>query len=958
MNESVNFLKMMQDSSMLFGGNNVFIEGLYEDFLGDPASVPREWREYFERMIAGGKLPDTRHSLIQRSFAAMPAATSVSGTPSEMQGEDARKQAAVLQLINAHRFLGVRVADLDPLARHTKPQIAELNPAYYNLGEADMDSEFNTGSLVGGARMTLREILQRLRRIYCSTVGAEYMYISEIAQKRWIQNRLEGERGEPRYTPEMKKRILERLTAAEGLERYLHTKYVGQKRFSLEGGETLIPLLHHLLQHAGSNGVKETVIGMAHRGRLNVLVNTLGKLPKQLFAEFEGHHAEHLQAGDVKYHQGFSSDIKTPTGLMHVTLAFNPSHLEIVNPVVEGAVRARQHRRGDHYGKQVLPVLLHGDAAFGGQGVNQETFNLSQTRGYRTGGTVHIVVNNQIGFTTSDARDTRSSLYCTDVAKMVDAPIFHVNADDPEAVLMVTELALDFRMQFGKDVVIDMVCFRKLGHNEQDEPLVTQPFMYRYINQHPGTRALYGRKLVEQGVLPDKGPDEMVADYRRAMDEGRDPLEQAQRGIPMEYGVNWTRFKNNLPWTTPVVTAVPRERLQQLAERLTDIPANFKLHSRVEKIIADRVAMGKGEMPLDWGMAENLAYATLLTEGYPVRLSGEDCERGTFFHRHAVLNDQNRTQWDKGVHTPLQNLAPGQADFVVINSILSEEAVLGFEYGYATAEPDTLTIWEAQFGDFANGAQVVIDQFITSGEAKWGRLCGLVMLLPHGYEGQGPEHSSARIERYLQLCADYNIQVCIPSNPAQIFHLLRRQMLRPMRKPLVVFTPKSLLRSKDAASPLDDLAQGRFQPVIPEVDELDKNKVRRIIACSGKVYYDLLKARRERGITDMAIIRLEQLYPFPHEEFAAQIAAYPKAFEVVWCQEEPGNQGAWHRIQHYLLRQMRKGMRLDYALRPSSASPAAGYLAVHNEQQKAVIDAAFRPDLDVKNKPGVKHHAD
>jgi 2-oxoglutarate dehydrogenase E1 component len=949
--QSKNYMQAMSESSSISGGNNVFVEGLYEDFLRNPASVSAEWRAYFEQMVAGSKTPDVAHSQIQRNFAALPT---VSAAPA-LQTDDSRKQASVLQLINAHRFLGVRIADLDPLARHAKPQVAELNPAYYNLDEADLDSTFNTGSLVGGARMTLREILQRLRRIYCGSVGAEYMYISDIAQKRWIQTRLEGASGEVNYPLATKKRILERITAAEGLERYLHTKYVGQKRFSLEGGETLIPLLHHLLQRAGEQGVKETVIGMAHRGRLNVLVNTLGKLPKNLFAEFEGIHLEHLTSGDVKYHQGFSSDIGTPGGPMHVTLAFNPSHLEIVNPVVEGSVRARQHRRKDHHGKQVLPVLLHGDAAFAGQGVNQETFNLSQTRGYRTGGTVHIVINNQIGFTTSDARDTRSSLYCTDVAKMVDAPIFHVNADDPEAVMFITEVAFDYRMQFGKDVVIDMVCFRKLGHNEQDEPLVTQPFMYRYINQHPGTRAKYAQRLVEQGVLTKDEPDTMVADYRRAMDEGRDPLQSALTGLTHEYGVSWARYKGNVPWNSAVNTALPRERLQHLAERLTSIPENFKLHSRVEKIITDRIAMGKGELPLDWGMAENLAYASLVTEGYPVRLSGEDCGRGTFFHRHAVLHDQNRVQFDQGYHIPLQNIAPGQSDFIVIDSILSEEAVLGFEYGYATAEPDTMTIWEGQFGDFANGAQVVIDQFITSGEAKWGRLCGLTMLLPHGYEGQGPEHSSARIERYLQLCADYNIQVCVPSNAAQIFHLLRRQMLHPSRKPLVVFTPKSLLRSKDASSPLDDLAQGGFQPVIAEVDAFEAGKVKRIIACSGKVYYDLLKARRERGISDMAIIRIEQLYPFPHDDFTAQINAYPNATEVVWCQEEPGNQGAWHRIQHYLLRHMRKGMRLDYALRPSSASPAAGYLAVHNEQQKAVIDAAFRPDLDVKNKPGVHH---
>ena len=948
-----NAMQALWDTSQLSGGNNAFVESLYEDYLADPARVSAAWRTYFDKLQASpGAAHEVAHSPIQRGFAALPASAGQAVAPNSDEG---RKQASVLQLINAHRVLGGRVADLDPLRRYAKPQIPELSPAHYKLTEADLNATFSTGSLVGGARMTLREIMQRLRRIYCGTVGAEYMYISDIAQKRWIQARLEGASGEAEYPLEIKKRILERLTAAEGLERYLHTKYVGQKRFSLEGGETLIPLLHHLLQRAGEQGVKESVIGMAHRGRLNVLVNTLGKLPKTLFAEFDGIHLEHLTSGDVKYHQGFSSDIGTPGGAMHVALAFNPSHLEIVNPMVEGSVRARQHRRKDFEGKQVLPILLHGDAAFPGQGVNQETFNLSQTRGYRTGGTVHIVVNNQIGFTTSDARDMRSSLFCTDVAKMVDAPIFHVNADDPEAVLRITELAFDFRMQFGKDVVIDMVCFRKLGHNEQDEPLVTQPFMYRFINQHPGTRAVYAKSLVEQGALTAEDAAAMVVDYRRAMDEGRDPLHSALSGIKPEFGVDWSKYTGESSWNVALDTSVSHERLQHLAERLTTIPANFKLHSRVEKIIADRIAMGKGELPLDWGMAENMAYASLLTDGWPIRLSGEDCGRGTFFHRHAVLHDQNRMQFDQGAHIPLQNIAPKQADFIVIDSILSEEAVLAFEYGYATAEPETLTIWEAQFGDFANGAQVVIDQFITSGEAKWGRLCGLTMLLPHGYEGQGPEHSSARIERYLQLCADYNIQVCIPSNAAQIFHLLRRQMMRPLRKPLIVFTPKSLLRSKDAASPLADFAQGRFQPVIAEVDVLDASKVRRIIACSGKVYYDLLKARRERGITDMVIIRLEQLYPFPHDEFTAQIAAYPNATEVVWCQEEPGNQGAWHRIQHYLLRHMREGMRLDYALRPSSASPAAGYLAVHNEQQKAVVDAAFRPDLDVKNIPGAHH---
>ncbi len=948
-----NYMKSMAASSALFGLNDLFIEGLYEDYLANPVSVPEKWRAYFDSLQAPGAPHDVAHSPIQRAFAALPR----QGVVPLPEAAPDRKQVSVLQLINAYRFLGVRNASLDPLARHVRPEVAELDPAYYGFTEADMETTFETGSLVAAQRLKLKEILQLLRQTYCGSIGAEYMYIGDIAQKRWIQQRLEGVRGTANYDVEQRRRILERLTAAEGLERYLHTKYVGQKRFSLEGGETVIPLLDHLLQRAAGVGVSETVIGMAHRGRLNVLVNILGKLPAMLFAEFEGHHAEHLTSGDVKYHNGFSSNIVTQSGAMHVTLAFNPSHLEIVNPVVEGSVRARQHTRGDHDGSQVMPVLLHGDAAFAGQGVVMETLNLSQTRGYRTGGTVHVIINNQIGFTTSDVRDTRSSLYCSDVAKMIEAPILHVNADDPEAVLLVTEIALDYRMQFRRDVVIDLVCFRKLGHNEQDEPLVTQPFMYRFINKHPGTRALYAQRLVEAGVLKAEEPDAMVVHYRHMMDEGISPVRTGSRDDKLGAVKRWEKYIPGAPWNDKVDTSVPLERLQFLAGRLTDVPPNIVLHSRVEKIIADRRAMGRGELALDWGMAENLAYATLLTEGYAVRLSGQDCGRGTFFHRHAELHNQNRVDWREGPHVPLSNLEPGQADFVVINSILSEEAVLAYEYGYATAEPDTLTVWEAQFGDFANGAQVVIDQFIASGEAKWGRMCGLTMLLPHGYEGQGAEHSSGRIERYLQLCADYNIQVCIPSTPAQMFHLLRRQMRRAMRRPLIVFTPKSLLRSREAASPMKWLTEGSFQNVLAEADKLDPKQVRRIIACSGKIYYELVAYRREQGIQDMAIIRLEQLYPFPHEDFTAQIAAYPNATEVLWCQEEPGNQGAWHRIQQYLLRHMRHDMTLGYALRVSSAAPAAGYLAVHNEQQKAVIVAAFRPDIELKNNPGANRHA-
>ncbi len=938
-------MQQFLSSSHLFGGNAPFIESLYESYLDNPQSVPGAWREYFDKMQllpAPGGGRDIAHAPIVESFAlrAREGMLRLGGASGEVTV--ARKQAFVQQLIAAYRFLGVHWADLDPLKRQERAHIPELEPGFYDLTESDMERVFDAGSLYFGAeRLTLREIIKGLRETYCGAIGAEYMYIGDPGEKRWIQQRLESCRSQPGYAPEFKRYILERLTAAETLEKYLHTRYVGQKRFSGEGGDSLIPLLDHLLQKAGAAGVEETVIGMAHRGRLGVLVNVLGKLPKDLFSEFEGKHAADLTAGDVKYHQGFSSNLMTPGGPMHLTLAFNPSHLEIVNPVVEGSVRARQHRRSDKEGKQVLPVLIHGDAAFAGQGVVMETLNLSQTRGYGTGGTVHIVVNNQIGFTTSDPRDTRSTIYCTDVAKMVEAPIFHVNGDDPEAVLLVTELALDFRTQFKKDVVIDMVCFRKLGHNEQDEPMVTQPLMYKIINKHPGTRRLYADRLEAQGLIAAGDAEAMIKSFRDSIEAGQPTNKTVMSNFTPPYAVNWTPFLKKTPWNQPCETAIPMPKLQELARRLITIPEDFKLHGRVERIIADRKAMGEGRLALDWGMAENLAYAGLLADGYPVRLSGQDSGRGTFFHRHAVLHDQNRERWDQGTFMPLRHVADKQPDFVVIDSVLSEEAVLGFEYGYTTAEPNELVVWEAQFGDFVNGAQVVIDQFIASGEVKWGRLCGLVLMLPHGYEGQGPEHSSARPERFLQLCADYNIQVCVPSTPAQMFHVLRRQMLRPIRRPLILMSPKSMLRHKESVSSLDDLARGRFMAVIPEAEKLDPKKVKRVIACCGKVYYDLMAARRERRISDMAIVRIEQLYPFPHDEFRAELARYPNATEVLWCQEEPGNQGAWHRVQHYLLRHLRADQVLAYALRPSSASPAVGYLAVHIEQHKAVMNAAF-----------------
>jgi 2-oxoglutarate dehydrogenase E1 component len=884
---------------------------------------------------------DVAHAPIVESFAQRAKQGFIRPQVGSHDLAVARKQVDVQSIIAAYRFLGSRYAELDPLKRTERQTIPELEYSFYGFSEADMDTVFSaSNTYFGSDQMSLRDIVKSLRDTYCRTMGVEFMHISDPAQKRWLQSRLESTRSTPSFSPEKKRHILERLTASEGLERYLHTRYVGQKRFSLEGGESFIASMDEVVQHSGSMGVQEIVIGMAHRGRLNVLVNTLGKNPSDLFAEFEGKHGDDLPAGDVKYHQGFSSDISTPGGPVHLSLAFNPSHLEIVNPVVEGSVKARQERRGENGGKQVLPVLVHGDAAIAGQGVVMETLNLVHTRGYGTGGTVHIVINNQIGFTTSDPRDSRSTLYCTDVTKMIEAPVFHVNADDPEMVVMATQLALDFRMEFSQDVVIDIICFRKLGHNEQDTPAMTQPLMYKVIGKHPGTRALYAERLETQGVVAAGGGAKMEADFRTAMDEGRHTYDPVLTNFKGKYAVDWSPFLNK-KWTDAADTAVPLAELKRLSERITTIPESFKLHPLVERVVNDRRKMGLGEIPVDWGMGEHLAFASLVSSGYAVRITGQDCGRGTFTHRHSVLHDQNREKWDLGSYQPLQHVSDNQAPFTVIDSVLSEEAVLGFEYGFSAAEPNALVIWEAQFGDFANGAQVVIDQFITSGEVKWGRACGLTMMLPHGYEGQGPEHSSARLERFLQMCADNNIQVCQPTTASQIFHLLRRQMIRLFRKPLVIMTPKSLLRLKDATSPLQEFYRGSFQTVIAETEELDNGKVKRVVACSGKVYYDLMNARRDRAIKDVAILRLEQLYPFPHKAMATELKKYPNATEVIWCQDEPQNQGAWFQIQHNILENMSEGQKLGYAGRPASASPAVGYHAKHVEQQKALIDTAF-----------------
>ncbi|QET01303.1 MULTISPECIES: 2-oxoglutarate dehydrogenase E1 component [Cupriavidus] len=939
-------MQQYQSNSYLFGGNAPYVEELYEAYLQNPSSVPDNWRAYFDAMqnvpaVDGSNARDIPHAPIVASFAERakqgPIKTIVASADSDM----GRKRVAATQLIAAYRNIGTYWADLDPLKRQERPPLPDLDPAFYGFSEADLDIVFNaSNTYFGKESMSLRELLNNLRETYCGTIGAEFMYVSDQAQKRWWQERLETTRSKPVFTLEKKKQILDRLTAAEGLERFLHTKYVGQKRFSLEGGESFIAAMDEMIQHSGSKGVQEIVIGMAHRGRLNVLVNTLGKMPADLFAEFEGKHVDDLPAGDVKYHKGFSSDVSTEGGPVHLSLAFNPSHLEIVNPVVEGSSKARQERRGEAGHKEVLPVQVHGDAAFAGQGVVMETLNLAQTRGYGTGGTMHIVINNQIGFTTSDPRDARSTLYCTDVVKMIEAPVLHVNGDDPEAVVYAMQLAVDFRMEFKKDVVVDIICFRKLGHNEQDTPAVTQPLMYKKIGQHPGTRKLYADKLAAQNLVPADFGDEKVKEYRAAMDAGKHTADPVLSNFKNKFAVDWMPFLNR-KWTDTADTAVPVTELKRLAERITTVPEHLKLHPLVEKVVKDRANMGRGDQPLDWGMGEHLAFASLVASGYPVRITGQDAGRGTFTHRHAVLHDQARERWDAGSYVPLQNVSENQAPFTVIDSVLSEEAVLGFEYGYSTAEPNALVIWEAQFGDFVNGAQVVIDQFISSGEVKWGRASGLTLMLPHGYEGQGPEHSSARIERFLQLCADHNMQVCQPTTPAQIFHLLRRQMIRLFRKPLVIMTPKSLLRNKDAVSPLSDLAKGHFETVIPDHEELNASKVKRVIMCSGKVYYDLVATRKERGATDTAIIRLEQLYPFPHKAVAAELKKYSGATEILWCQDEPQNQGAWFFVQHYIMENMTEGQKLGYAGRPASASPAVGYYAKHNEQQKALLEAAF-----------------
>ena len=937
-------LEAFEQSAYLYGGNSTAIEALYEQFLQDPASVPEDWRAAFEQ-ISDPAADERPHGPVREKFRAMGALPPQSGGTSAAADH---KQAGVLKLVNAYRVRGHQRAQLDPLDLSTRPEVPDLNLAAHDLDESDLDREFDSGSLAAPDRMKLRDIIDLCEKVYCGSIGSEYMHITDTRQRRWLQQRLEGGGGSYPMDDEMRRSALQKLTAAEGLERYLHTRYVGQKRFSLEGSESLIPLLHQTLLHGGEIGLKEVVIGMAHRGRLNVLVNILGKSPAELFDEFEGKITEKVlgSSGDVKYHLGFSSDIRTAGGPLHMALAFNPSHLEIVDPVVVGSARARQIRRDDDDYDQVMPILIHGDAAVAGQGVVMELFNMSQARGFGVGGTFHIVVNNQIGFTTSNPLDARSTLYCTEVAKMVQAPIFHVNGDDPEALLFAMRTAMDFRKEFKKDVVIDLVAYRRHGHNEADEPAATQPIMYETIRSLPTVREKYARHLEKAGVIDDGQAKVLFDEYRDRLDAGEQVADVMREPSTSEFAVDWSPYIGH-EWTEQTDTTVTLEKLRSLNERLTELPEDFDLHNRVKSIYENRRKMAAGEMPMDWGFAETLAYGSLIEEGYGLRLVGQDSGRGTFFHRHAVLHEQDTGR-------SLMPLARLRDDLpiTVIDSLLSEEAVLGFEYGYATADPERLVIWEAQFGDFANGAQVVIDQFIASGEAKWGRLCGLVMFLPHGYEGQGPEHSSARLERFMQLASNFNIQVCVPSTPSQMFHMLRRQMLRPYRKPLIVMTPKSLLRHKQSVSSLDDLTDGSFEVVIDDPALPDPGKTKRVVLCSGKVYYDLAQIQEEQGLDEVAIVRIEQLYPFPREAVENLLDRYRQTRTVIWCQEEPRNQGAWFQIRHHLEACLQDNQELRYAGRPGSPSPAVGFYKLHVQEQQDLVAEALAADRDAMNKQG------
>jgi 2-oxoglutarate dehydrogenase E1 component len=922
-----------------FGVNAGIVEEIRQRYALDPESVDPSWIEFFEGGVRR-RAPDAPERVIVDEPASEPEIAAPDGALGLASPQLADRHARVLRMIHTYRARGHRIAATDPLGASAS-YFPELDPAHYGLGAEDLERPFIAGDLPGGPLQPLSQILRRLRATYCRSVGVEFTHVQDPGRKGWIQRRMEESENTSALSAEDRLRILEKLAAAELFERFLHTRFVGQKRFSLEGAESLIPLLDTLVEEAGRHGAREVVFGMAHRGRLNVLSNILGKSLEHIFCEFEDVDlsSNPFGSGDVKYHKGFSSDRTTRSGgSIHLSLTANPSHLEAVDPVVLGRTRAKQTRLGDARRHWVIPVLIHGDAAFAGQGMVAETLNLCHLAGYSTGGTVHVVVNNQIGFTTNP-QEARSTLYCTDVAKMIQAPIFHVNGDDPEAVVHCVKVALLYRQRFSTDVVIDMVCYRRHGHNEGDEPSFTQPLLYEKIRATKPVRERYTEALLHQGLLqpPDVGHIEtdLQAQLQSALQQIKTSVPEPDE--PYDPRGPWTPFSRTRCDEDDPATGVPIERLAQIAERLGTAKPGFEVHPKLQRLIEKRGKVVAEGAPLDWAMAEALSFGSLLVEGTPVRLSGQDSSRGTFNQRHAVLVDQ-RTGEETA---PLDHLAETQARFEVYDSQLSEAAVLGFEYGYSLADPTTLTLWEAQFGDFANGAQVIIDQFIAAAHAKWQRMSGLVLLLPHGYEGQGPEHSSARVERFLQLCAEDNLQIANCSTPAQYFHLLRRQMRRRFRAPLVVFTPKSLLRDPRATSPVEGLTAGRFREVLGDPSPPAPDAVRRVLLCTGKVYYDLAARQAERARGDVAVVRVEQLYPWPEAELAETLRRYPRALRVGWVQEEPANMGAWTFVRERIQDALAPGATLFYAGRPASASPAVGSARAHRREQAALVDASF-----------------
>ncbi len=932
----------------LHGANAWYLEEMLRRFRADPTSVDASFREYFEREGAAwaeGPVPVSEpgfatHSIFDR-------ATRNGHAAHDRDSEVVSAQGHIFQLINAYRVRGHLAARLDPLGLWKRPDHPELDPLYWGFTEADLDRTFRTVFLKGPERLTLRELVAHLRETYSRTIGVESMHIHDTRIKEWLQERFERTRSHCVLDRDTMVFILEKLTSAEAFEDFLHNKYRGSKRFSLQGAESIIPTLALMIEDAAKVGVTEVVFGMAHRGRLNMLVNILGKEPRWVFREFDDADPQGMMGrGDVKYHLGHSSDVVTRFGhSVHLSLAFNPSHLEAVNPVVIGRVRAKQDRHGDAERRRVLPVLIHGDAAFAGQGVVAETFNMMNLGAYQVGGTIHLVINNQIGFTT-DPHDARSSQYCTALARMVGCPIIHVNGEDPEAVIHAAQVATEYRQTFHGDVVIDMYCFRRHGHNEGDEPTFTQPVMYREIAAHPAVHVVYGKMLVDRGMVEPGQAEEIFQRKQRELDESLEiarsaavkvePPDESLRGV-------WQgRYRGGPDKETPEAdTSISDARFREVIAGMVKVPEGFHVHPKLERLFAKRVEpLEDPQSTLDWGMGELLAYGSLVLDGYPVRISGQDVQRGTFSHRHAVLTDVETGER----YTPLDNVSPNQARFEIYNSLLSEVAVLGFEFGYSLDCPEGLIIWEAQFGDFVNSAQVMIDQFISASEDKWSRLSSLTMLLPHGYEGQGPEHSSARLERFLQLCAEDNIQVTNVTTPAQMFHMLRRQVVRAWRKPLIVMTPKSLLRHKRAVSVMADFTSGRFHRVIPEELLGDLKAVDRAVLCSGKIYYDLLERREERGDTKTALIRVEQLYPFPEGEVTAALSALggkKGVSEVIWCQEEPQNMGAQSFLHPYFTRMFAAGPKLRWVSRDASASPATGSPKAHRIEQESLLSSIF-----------------